>query len=487
MAIVTSIDPVTRLEGHLEMEITVDEVGGIQQVVDARAAGTLFRGFETILVDRDPRDAPDITQRICGVCPVSHGMAAVLALDAAAGITVPDNARIMRNLVLGSNYLQNHLLHFYHLALQDFVDGPPMPPWQPSWAVDKRLTAAETRTLVSHYVAALDARRTAHEMAALFGGRMPHPPAYVAGGFTTTPRPARIAQFKSSLGALTAFIESTYLPDVALIARRYSDYHSLGRGCGNLLAFGGFGLDGAGDSTLMRRGRVTDGSATVQSVDVDAITEHVSCSWYDERTADLHPAAGATVPQYPKDGAYSWLKAPRYADRPYEAGPLARMWINGEYRRGISVMDRHEARALEALEVARALRVWVDQLHPGGPVYDERFAVPDSASSCGLTEAPRGALGHWITIAGGKLASYQVVTPTCWNVSPRDRKRTPGPLEHALIGTPVQDADRPVEVLRVIHSYDPCMACAVHVMRPAEGRKVFHLPHDHGEEEERSP
>jgi len=189
MPTVISIDPVTRLEGHLKIEVTVDHVQGRQTVVDAHATGTLFRGLETILVNRTPLDAPDITQRICGVCPVSHGMASVQTLDNAAKRTVTDNARILRNLVLGANFVQSHILHFYHLALMDFVEGPGMAPWQPSWNVDKRLSAAATQTLVNHYVAALEMRRKAHEMGAVFGGRLPHPPAFVPGGFTTTPVP----------------------------------------------------------------------------------------------------------------------------------------------------------------------------------------------------------------------------------------------------------------------------------------------------------
>jgi hydrogenase large subunit len=218
---VTSIDPVTRLEGHLKIEVTVESDSGAQRVVDAKAVGTMFRGLENILLKRPPEDAPDITQRICGVCPVSHGMAAVMALDKAAGTTAPTNARIMRNLVLGSTYIQSHILHFYHLAVQDFIDGPAMPPWQPSWSADKRVDKATTDVLVGHYVTALDMRRTAHEMGALFGGRLPHPPAFVPGGFTNSVRPDRIASFQAYLATLIPFIQDTYLPDVDALASYY--------------------------------------------------------------------------------------------------------------------------------------------------------------------------------------------------------------------------------------------------------------------------
>ena len=482
MAEVKIIDPVTRLEGHLKIAVTVDTVNGVQKVVNARATGTLFRGFETLLKNRHPMDAQHITQRICGVCPVSHGLASVMAQDSAYKVTPPTNARVMRNLVLGANFVQSHILHFYHLAVQDFVDGPDMPPWQPSWKADKRIDPATSDVLVNHYVTALEMRRKAHEMGALFGGRLPHPPAYIPGGFTAQPRADRITKFKSYLNELISFIQNTYIPDVELLGTYYDDYFSIGRGSGNLLAFGVFDQDSAGTTKLLRRGRVTNGTTNVRSLDINYITEEVTYSWYDDSTNNLKPSSGATVVQYPKAKGYSWLKAPRYSGRPYEVGALARMWINGDYRHGISVMDRHLARAFEALKVAQAMLSWVNQLVVGGPVIST-FTIPASASAHGLTEAPRGALGHWLTLANGKIGNYQIVTPTCWNASPRDAVGRHGPIEQALINTPVQNIDEPVEVLRIIHSFDPCLSCAVHVMRPEEGAKIFAINHYHGEEE----
>jgi hydrogenase large subunit len=471
MATIKIIDPVTRLEGHLKIKIVVDSERGQQRVVDAYATGTLFRGFEKILVGRDPQDAQHITQRICGVCPVPHGMASVMAQDRAFNVTPPENARIMRNLVLGANFIQSHILHFYHLALQDFVDGPAMAPWRPCWDSDKRISGSTASSLVSNYVTAIDMTRKAHEMGALFGGRMPHPSAYIAGGFTTTPRVERISQYQVYLDELLSFISSVYLPDVQTVANAYSDYSSIGKGYGNLLSFGVFDLDAAGRNRFMSRGRAANGSQRASTVDVSQITEAVKYSWYSDRN-NQNPAQGDTTPQYPKGDAYSWLKAPRYNGAPYEAGPLARMWVNGDYRKGISVMDRHQARAAEALKIATELKRWVGQLQVGGASYNAH-TVPLSASSVGLTEAPRGALGHWLQVSGGKISRYQVVTPTCWNMSPRDGSGNRGPVEQALIGTPVRNIDEPVEVMRVIHSFDPCLSCAVHVMRPAEGKKVF--------------
>ena len=470
MATKIIMDPITRLEGHLKIEVNVDTVNGKQQVVDAWASGTMYRGIENLLANRDPFDAPHFTQRICGVCPVAHSLASVSALDKAYKVVVPTNGRIMRNLVLGANFIQSHILHFYHLAAPDYIDGPNMPPWQPSWKADKRIDSATTGQLVNNYVAALGMRRMAHEMGALFGGRMPDPPAYLAGGFTTFPKAETKTKFKSYLSELNAFIKNVYLPDVEKLAAVYSDYAAVGRGRGNLLAYGVFDLDATGASKLLKRGRVLGGIGNPQGVDPPAITEEVTYGWYNNNTNNLNPAQGETVPQFPKAGGYSWLKAPRYLKEPYEVGALARMWVNGDYRRGVSVMDRHRARALEAAKVAQAMSGWVDQLSTGQTAY-KSYSPPANAQGIGWTEAPRGALGHWLEITNGKLSHYQVLTPTCWNASPRDGAGVRGPIEEALVGTPVKNTAEPVEVLRVIHSFDPCLSCAVHIIRPGKGSK----------------
>lgn len=462
MAVITVMDPVTRIEGHMKVEVTIGKVGGINQITAARCTGTLFRGFENILVGRDPKDATILTQRICGVCPVSHGMASTLALDAAAGTKPPANARILRNLVLGSNYIQSHILHFYLLAALDYVRGPNSTPWTPAWDVDIRSGA---ETVAANLPKAVEARRRAHEMGAVFGGKLPDPHAFIPGGFTAVPTASRINKFRSKLTWLKNFIQNTYIPDVEMVSSLYSDFHQIGEGCGNLLAYGVFDLNNAGTSKLLKRGLVkSTAPGTVKSVAVNSITESVAYSWY-ENASDAKPAAGATTPLYPKSNAYSWLKAPRYGGKPYETGPLARMWVNGDYHSGISVMDRHLARAQETLKIARAMDGWLDELTAGSPVYST-YKTPASGSGVGLTEAARGALGHWITISGGKISNYQVITPTCWNASPKDTNGVMGPMEQALVGTPIEQPDQPIEALRVIHSFDPCLACAVHVMRP---------------------
>ena len=457
-----SYDPVTRIEGHLRIEIETDTVAGVPQVVDARSTGQLYRGFEKVLIGRDPRDSQHITERICGVCPVAHGMAAVMAQDQALGTEIPLNGLLLRNLVNAANFVESHILHFYLLCLPDFIAGPAMPPWQADWDIDRRFSKAQSDALLAHYLQALTIRRQADQLTALFGGRAPHPPAYIGGGFTCTPRPERIAQFRQILAEVTAFIEATYIPDVQVLAATYPDYLAVGRGYGNLLAYGAFDHDVQGTESLFVRGQVRDGSKTVEPLDLDRITEHVTFSWYQGGSA-LNPAdVHQPLPENPKPEAYSWLKAPRYGDLAYEVGPLARMWINGDYRSGISTMDRHLARSQEALKIAVALRDWVDQLDPDGPVYVQPNLRP-SVNGVGLTEAPRGALGHWLRVGpDGTISHYQIISPTTWNCSPRDNSGRLGPLEQALLGTPVQDRDRPVEVMRVIHSFDPCLDCSTH-------------------------
>jgi hydrogenase large subunit len=482
MATITIVDPVTRIEGHLKVEVTIDNVGGVQKVTDAKCTGTQFRGFENILKGRDPMDAAYLTERICGVCPVSHGMAATKALESAAGLTIPINARIMRNLVLASNFIQSHILHFYLLASLDYITPPASAPWTPSWNVDL-MRNSSLQQIANNFTTAVTMRRKAHEMAAIFGGRMPAPPAFQAGGFTTKPTTAMIDMFNNYLNELTMFINNNYVPDVQLLKSVYSDYSQVGKGPGNLLAYGVFDLDDTSNpGRLLKRGLVYNTAPTsVQPVATGSITEQVTYSWYSDTTNNKNPSAGTTVTVDPatKTKAYSWLKAPRYGGKPMECGPLARMWVNGDYRTGISVMDRHMARALEARKVAVAMDGWLNQLAVGGAVYTN-FTTPYSKAGIGLTEAPRGAIGHWLTIAssssrspsgGPAIGNYQVITPTCWNASPKDTNGVRGPMEQALIGTPIINAKQPIEVLRVIHSFDPCLSCAVHVMRP-EGKPV---------------
>lgn len=283
----------------------------------------------------------------------------------------------------------------------DYVQGPGTPPWTPAWNVDFR---PGLDGVSGHLTQALEARRRAHEMGAIFGGRMPSPHTYIPGGFTSVPKSERINEFRGHLRWLIDFIRNVYIPDVETLSTIYPDYFSIGKGCRKLLAFGVFDLDESGNNKLLSGGiaKVSKRPTSVRPFFPDHITESVSYSWYDDSTDNLEPFSGVTEPIDPlnKEMAYSWLKAPRYRNRPFEVGPLARMWVNGDYRNGASVMDRHLARAYEALKVAQAMDEWLDELSPGHSVYNNHNS-PVEASGIGLTEAPRGALGHWVEIIGG--------------------------------------------------------------------------------------
>jgi hydrogenase large subunit len=478
MSVIKIVDPVTRIEGHMRVEVSIEAVNGAQQVIDAHCTGTLFRGFEKILKGRDPWDAPVLTQRICGVCPISHGLASVLALENASGFRPTHNARLLRNLTQGANFLQSHILHFYLLALFDFAAGPAASPWVPAWNVDLR---GGLDGVTPHLVQAIEMRRHAHEMGAVFGGRMPTSHAFVPGGFTANATSARISTFRTHLNRLVEFIQNIYLPDAQAIGRIYPDYYSIGSGSRNLLAFGVFPTSDANGSKLLAPGYIERAGTEVQTdMPNQAITEHVKYSWYQDSTTSLSPVAGLTEPLYPKSNAYSWLKAPRLYDQPFETGALARMWVNGDYRRGISVMDRHVARAQEALKLGQAMQGWLNELD-GSAAYNSSY-VQASGFGVGLSEAPRGALGHWVQMSGRSIDHYQVITPTCWNCSPRDDHGVLGPVEQALVGIRVQDPAKPIEVLRVIHSFDPCLSCAVHVMRPNGKPVVVHQGNTFGRE-----
>ena len=452
------IDPVTRLEGHLKVMVEVDK----GKVVNAEVAGTLFRGFEKVLAGRDPRDAVFLTQRICGVCPADHATAAALALDDACQLKVPENGRLLRNLMLGGNYIQSHITHFYHLSLPDYVQLPEIAPFSPHYTGDFRFNSKSNETLAGHYFQALTIRRKCHELVAQFGGKMPHLVSIIAGGTSQNAKTERIAAARKLLREIGEFVNSIYEQDVRLVAGTYQDYFRLGKGSGNLLTYGAFPLDQTGSKSLFKRGAYTAGGEA--SLDLARITEDVSHSWYTGASGG-QPSQASTQPDAEKQGAYSWVKAPRYNGGVYEVGPLARMWMNGIYRNGISAMDRIVARMMEAKLMITAMERWLDELDPAGSCETE-VELPYEAEGIGLTEAARGALGHWVKIKGGRIERYEAVVPTTWNASPVDAAGQHGALEEALIGLDVPDADNPLPVVRVIHSFDPCLACAVHLIIP---------------------
>jgi hydrogenase large subunit len=452
------IDPITRLEGHLKVEVTLDSNN---VVTDAKAAGMLYRDFENMLIGRVPKDAAFLTQRICGVCPVSHAIASSKAIEAALKFTPSLQGMLLRNLIQASNFIASNVLHFYHLALLDYVKGPQISPWAPGYDQDYRFNSTDSQNLINNYVAALSIRRQAHEMGAIFGGKLPHVANVVPGGVTAIPTAADKTKFQNYLNNIKNFIINTYQADVNKLAAAYSDYYNVGKGYGNLICFGVFDTNTTG-SKLFPAGTVTN--AAKGTFSEANIKEYVKYSWYSSASGQA-PASGTTTPNAEKTGAYTWLKSPRYNNIPHEAGPLARTWISGDYSRGVSVMDRHMARYIETAKIADNMSTWLSQVANDKSGYTN-VGTPASGVGSGLTEAPRGALGHWLSVASSKVSKYQIITPTCWNASPKDDSGNSGPIEKALIGTRVANPSQPVELLRIVHSFDPCTGCSVHVMSP---------------------
>jgi ferredoxin hydrogenase large subunit/hydrogenase large subunit len=498
------INPVTRIEGHLAVKTEIAD----GRVTAAFVTGEMFRGFETILRGRNPLDAQQITQRICGVCPIEHGIASIQAQEMIYGVRPPDNGRILRNIIQGANFIASHITHFYLLSALDFVDigaissytgkdsemvafrdwvqsqvesrsvlpaAPFLPRYVGDYLQDKDLNCAAIR----HYLDALEMRRLAQQMGALFSGKMPHAPALVPGGVTEHATAQNITAGQALLEKLRVFIDQAYLPDVLAVAKGFPGYFTAGKSCGNFLAYGVFPESADSQDPFLPGGVLTGG--TLKAFNPNGVTEDTASSRFSSPSG-LKPGNGETIAAPDKPNAYTWLKAPRYEGQVMEVGPLARLLVGYANGRNPlikstadsllaaigktpadlpSVMGRHAARAVECKLIADRCAVWFDQLVPNKPSFAD-FQIAESGSGVGLTEAARGALGHWLEISGHKVRNYQCVVPTTWNCSPRDDRGTPGAVEQALVGTPVADVNNPIEVARVIRSFDPCLACAVH-------------------------
>lgn len=503
------IDPFTRLEGHLRIEVEIDN----GKVKDAWSTSPLFRGMEIVLKGRDPRDAYYLSQRICGVCPISHGHCATYGLEDAFGVTPPDNARIIRNIIEGAQYVHSHILAFYHLHALDYVDitsALNAVPKEPSlkkvqdkikafvasgqlgpfanayWGHPAYKLPPDLNLLaVAHYLEALEMQAKASQLLALFGGKFPHMMTCVPGGVTVTPDAKMLGDALSRAKELQAWVDDTYIPDVLAVAPYYLDWAGIGKSHANYLAWGVFEHESRDpQKRLLPPGAIMGGKLELQEVKSDEVTEYVSHSWYTDDSGPRNPAEGVTEPEYVDlntEGKYSWCKAPRFKDQPMEVGPLSRMLVAylagnakakalvdstlsalgvpGKPQVLLSTLGRVGARALECKLIVDAMVDWTMELienYKGGDaaLYAD-YEIPDSAQGVGLWEAPRGALAHWNTIEDGKLKNYQVISPSTWNFSPRDDGGVRGPVEEALIGTPVSDPEKPLEVLRVVHSYDP--------------------------------
>ncbi len=564
------VDPVTRIEGHLRIEADTDEAGAIKA---AYSSGTMVRGIEIILRGRDPREAWAFAQRICGVCTLVHGLASVRSVENALRYDIPTNANLIRNLMIGTQYVHDHVMHFYYLHALDWVDVVSALKADPAAtsslaqsissyarsspgyfadAQKKLRTFVESGQLgiftngywghpeyklppeanlmaVAHYLDGLAWQREVVKMHAIFGGKNPHPNFLVGGApapisaspiagasdaAATAVNVVTLSQARELIRMMRAFVDEVYVPDTLAIAGFYKDWFHRGEGLGNFMTYGEFPLEGKWDSKRsIPAGVILNRDLShIEPVDLNdpaQVQEFISHSWYDYSTgkdAGLHPYDGETALNYtgPKppydqldvDKSYTWLKAPRWRGHAIEVGPLARVLmlyasgheptkalagfalkkLDAPIEAMYSTLGRTAARTLETKIIADQMDGWLDALIANVKAGDvavqnpekwEPSSWPSEARGVGFMEAPRGGLAHWIVIRDGKIANYQAVVPSTWNAGPRDPKGQPGAYEAALadrhrLAVPLQ----PLEIQRTIHSFDPCIACAVHVADP---------------------
>jgi len=453
------INPVTRISGFMEIQADVEN----NCVIDAKTKGMMFRGFEKMLQGRNPFDAVYFTQRICGICSTAHSMASTLALEDAMGFVPSEQGRYLRDIIHGCEFLQNHLRHFYQYTIPDFIKLPEDYPLFKSDNRDFRLPKQKNDKIVKDYFDSLEISRSAHMMLAILGGKAPHNHGVFIGGITTQATVDKIISIKSILNNIANFINEKMIPDVYEIANYYPEYFKLGRGYGNLLSYGCF--NNYKDLGTLYVDPLVFTKDTMSKFNPKNITQEVDYSWYKENPENNHIYL---EPDIEKEKAYSWIKAPRYNNVPFEVGPLARQWLCGDYTNGISTMDRTIARALEAKKIVSIMNTLIDNLIPGVSVQQE-YTVPKEAIGKGLIDTTRGALGHWITIKNSLISTYQIITPSAWNLSAQSNN-IKGTAEKALLGTPIKDIANPVEIGRTIRSFDPCVSCATHVY--TEGRFI---------------
>jgi len=532
------IDPITRIEGHLRAEVEIDDEGIVQE---AYVSGQLFRGIEIILKGRDPRDAGLLAGRICGVCTNSHFRAAVSSVEDAYSIQAPQNGEIIRDLMSLALFLQDHVVHFYHLHLLDFVDVTKALEADPKrtsktahlystkpytnshahyisvkerlakfvksgrlgpfsngyWGhSDYKLSPEENLLLLSHYLEALKFQSNISKAIAIFGAKTPHPQTIVVGGITSVAdmlNPQRLNDFIFILKDAKDFIDRAYLPDMKLLAKAYKEEIKVGSGrsVGNFLSVGGYRFDK--ENQLFESGVIYGHDLeNVESFDEHKITEEVERAWYkDDKPYYTDLNEDGTLKTARADDKYSWIKAPRYDSKPMESGPLARVLIS--YQKGnrfikpfvdeflafcdlelldlSSTVGRNAARAIESAYISEYIFKFINQLVENIKYYDTdtwtKFTfgtLPKETKGRAFFEVPRGVLSHFINIEDQKIQNYQVIAPTTWNASPKDGKDQRGPYEEALIGIKLHDPSQPLEVLKVLHSFDPCLACAVHII-----------------------
>lgn len=459
------INPLTRISGFMEIDVTIDQ----NQVVDAKTKGNLFRGFEQMLVGRSPFDAVYFTQRICGICSAAHSMASSHALEDALNIEPMEQGNYLRDIIHCCEFLQNHIRHFYQYTVPDFVKIEQNSLFQTGHD-DFRLPKNMNDRISQHYFDSLKFSRLAHQMLAVLGGKAPHNHGVFIGGITTQATAEKVVHIDSILVRIARFIDEKMIPDVYDIARFYEDYFRMGGGYGNLLTYGAFNHYKELGTLYVDPLVSTMGS--VETFDESKIQEKIDYAYFKSITNSNQPNEEVTEPDMDKEKAYSWVKAPRYKGLPFEVGPLARLILSGAYNNGISAMDRTIARVLETKKITEIMKILLQQLIPGVNV-QKKYELPASSSGRGLLDTTRGALGHWLKIRDKKISFYQIITPSTWDFSTRDDQGYRGTAEEALIGTPIQNPDKPAEIGRILRSFDPCMSCATHVYSPGKQVKTI--------------
>lgn len=535
------IDPITRIEGHLRAEVEVDDNGVVKE---AYVSGQLFRGIETILQNRDPRDAGLLAGRICGVCTNSHFRGAITAVEDAYNIQIPKNADIIRDLMAMALFIQDHVVHFYHLHMLDFVDvvsalsaDPKLTskeahkyhekPFRNShshygdvlarlkkfvdagklgpfsngyWGHSEyKLTPEQNLILLSHYLEALKFQTNISKAVAIFGGKTPHPQSLVVGGVTSVAdmmNPQRLNDYTFILKEAREFVDRAYLPDMKLLTVAYKDEikEGVGRANGNFLSVGGYEFEG--EQRLFCNGVIYGHDfSKIEEFDETKVTEEVDRAWYNDdeeqsvNYTDLNEDGSLKTAK--NDDKYSWIKAPRYDGKTMETGPLARVLVSyikenkliktfvDEFLEdtGLELMDlsstvgRNAARAIETSYICEYIFKLVSRLIQNIKYYDTdtwtKFELNEKEKNTKgkmFLEVPRGVLSHFVNIENHKIKNYSVIAPTTWNATPKNFDGLRGAYEEALVGIKIEDTSKPLEVLKVLHSFDPCLACAVHVM-----------------------
>ena len=554
-----TVDPVTRIEGHLRVDVEADN----GQVTDAWSSGQMWRGIELILQDRDPRDAWIFTQRICGVCTTVHAIASVRAVEDALDLEIPANAQYIRNLILISHALHDHIVHFYHLSALDWVDvvsaldadpraaarlGQSLSEWPGNsvqaltevkgklqklvqsgqlgifangyWGHSAMRLPPEANLLAAaHYLQALEYQRQATKASAILGSKTPHIQNLAVGGVAnpinldnqSALNMEKLYRYLELMKEVNQFIRQAYLPDVAAVAAHYPEWLGYGAGVTNYMAVPDLPIDGPATEFDLPGGFVsTNGGPNAGIANwnderwAQGVTETAARAWY-EKSGPLHPHEGETNPAFTGfdyDGDYSWVKAPRFEGHSMQVGPLAQTLVGLQQGHPLftkygtwmletagsvagmqlgpevlhSTLGRHAARAIRAGVLTDLVeKHWgllAENIGSGDTEVFRDWEYPDQeVRGYGVHEAPRGVLSHWIVIEDGKIKNYQAVVPSTWNAGPRDEEGQLGPYEASLIGNPVADPNRPLEVIRTVHSFDPCLACAIHTLDP-EGKQL---------------